>query len=264
MDPTARVSVALLAEMALAAYQDDPWVTPQGWEAAETFRTGYAFSVLFRHPARNRFVLANRGTDGWDWLGWEGMNNVGMTAADRLPEGVRGRVQYGLEGTALRHAHHTVLRAAAAAGPQDFYVTGHSQGGTLAVLQAAARRLPAVVFNPMTARLSSGVWDRTDPTRFLTVRHHDDIAGHATRHAVGRSVVVGPTENGPKLTPLQEMVIKLVLPPAVGHEYTAYKLIRAVRHLKRNHSMVQLLTVVAADPAFHTDLGWLPDLEDAL
>ena len=59
----APLCIGLLARMAKAAYDGNPTAFVSGWETVRTFRLGHCFSALFRHPGRNRFVLANRGSD---------------------------------------------------------------------------------------------------------------------------------------------------------------------------------------------------------
>ena len=257
---TKGVSVALLAEMSLAAYQDQPSVTPTGWEGYEVFRTDYAFSVLFRNLVSNEWVLANRGTD--EWISLEGVNNMGMTVADRLPNVLNDRINSGIDKTAWHHAHETLLQTAAIVGCDRFYVTGHSQGGALAILQAASHRLPGVVFNPMTPVLSSALWDRTDNTRFMTVRHREDIAGKATRRTVGRLVEIGEPDSWDLLSTNQELLIKVMLPPSVGYAYSIAKYARLLVVSSLAHLMGKLAYKIFADSSFHADLDWIEKSEN--
>jgi hypothetical protein len=249
------VSIALLAEMSLAAYQDEPDITPAGWECVAIFRTDYAFSVLFRSCTSNLWVLANRGTD--EWFSYEGVNNLGMGLVDRLPDSVSEMMQSGIEKTAWVHAHQTILQAAAISGSESFYVTGHSQGGALTILQSAARRLPGVVFNPMTPRIGSSSWNRTDPSRFITVRHREDIAGKATHRTVGQLIELGERDSWTWLSPGQELLVKLCLPPAIGYVYNIAKYARVFAASVAAHLMGDFAYRIAANASFHADLNWI-------
>lgn len=258
------ISIGLLAVMSKAAYDGNPAVFTTGWETVRTFRQGHCFSVLFRHPATNRYVLANRGSDSillWEEGTMDWVNNVTMAATDRFLW-ARGRdaVTYGLWNVLRRHARETLLQACAIVGPRDFVLTGHSQGGLIAMLQAAARRLPAVVFNTMSVRFTDQVWDRTDPTRFINVRFQDDIASKATKFTVGRSIVLPLENDWPGFSDTVDAKVKVVLgllAPSLGRVYSGYKFVRAVRHNVLSHQLSTLLPRLQTDPTFQADLGWL-------
>ena len=267
--PRGYISIGLLGVMSKAAYDGNPTAFCDGWETVRSFQLDHCFSVLFRYPGTNRFVLANRGSDlslkladgaAHDWA-----NNVTMTLADKLLWAkARNAASYGLWSVLRMHAHEVLLKARAIVGPREFVLTGHSQGGLISMLQAATQRLPAVVFNTMSVRYSDHVWDRTDPGRFINVRFEDDIAAKATKLNKGRSIVLPLENDWPGFADGVDQAVDFVLEqitPLLGGAYSAYKLVRTVRHSVRSHLLSNLLSGLQNDPTFQADLGWLEEVD---
>lgn len=262
---TGDISIGLLGVMAKAAYDGNPTTFTSGWETVRTFRLGHCFSVLFCHTPTARFVLANRGSDvnlnSDDGAPMDWVNNATMMLTDQLlwAKG-RDAVKYGLWTVLRKHARDTLLQACAIVGPREFVLTGHSQGGLISMLQAATRRLPAVVFNTMSVRFADRIWDRTDPNRFINVRFIDDIAAKATTLNKGRSILLPLENDWPGFSGALDATVEVALNelvPLLGGTYSGYKLVRAVRQSVRSHLLSTLLPRLQGEPTFQANLGWL-------
>jgi hypothetical protein len=182
---------------------------------------------------RGRYALAFRGTDaGKDW-------------ATNLGQGI------GLE-TAQYNQAITLSRQAKVAFGDELVITGHSLGGGLAAVGAAAAETPAVTFN------AAGVKDKTLERIGLDASAVKDQAenGQMRRYAVDNEILTGLQE--------RNIVTKHLLPDAIGNKVSLpdpdplsfWQNLNPVKSVKHGIEMHMMDSVIRAqEKAFGHGIG---------
>lgn len=182
---------------------------------------------------RGRYALAFRGTDaGKDW-------------ATNLGQGI------GLETSQYNQAIALSRQAKVAFG-DELVITGHSLGGGLAAVGAAAADTPAVTFN------AAGVKDRTLERIGLDASAVKDQAenGQMRRYAVDNEILTGLQE--------RNIVTKHLLPDAIGNKVSLpdpdplsfWQNLNPVKSVKHGIEMHMMDSVIRAqEKAFGHGIG---------
>jgi hypothetical protein len=237
-------SVRDLAEMASAAYDDDPNLFHLGWETVRRFQRDRLFAFLFRRPRTNEFVLAIRGS---------------VKPLDFAIDDAQLLLRFFPQ--LKEAAQEAMLRARTLTGGRGFVCTGHSLGGALSIFLAKTARLPAVTFNALGVSMlfNPGFWDRSDPSRMIHVRAPLDPASLATAPKDGREIVI------PVDLPEFEFTLANGVAVLVKQSVAGALGVAAIKNLamflildkkKSQHSMHNLLTAVHRWPELKEDLRW--------
>lgn len=241
-------SVADLAQVAHAVY-DERISSIGSWTRRAQFgnpSAGGFYAALFLDESERVAALGFRGTDD---------------ASDVVPDIqiFLGTVpnQVGLAQRAVDGAYNLIGRR------RPLYLTGHSLGGGLAAIMAAANDLPAVTFNSpgmarsfvaTQARRAHGMVPspRLHGVRILHIRSAWDVVSVGTGPKIGESItiqVVGCEFEQPSL-----------VERAVERTFPVYGMARNVGRAAGfglcQHSMDVMLRTVRGMPRFQEELPW--------